>query len=48
MEMGAYHKSGIFLPENEYMDQSLKAIEYIREVAEYVNMPEGKITARRR
>ncbi len=45
VEMGPTIKVGYFSQENEYMDQSLKAIEYIREVAEYVNMPEGKITA---
>ena len=45
VETGTTIKIGYFSQENEYMDQSLKAIEYIREVAEYVNTPEGKITA---
>ena len=48
VEMGPTIKVGYFSQENEYMDQSLKAIEYIREVAEYVNMPEGKLCPCRR
>ena len=45
VEMGTTIRIGYFSQENEYMDTSRKAIEYIREVAEYITVPEGKITA---
>ncbi len=45
VERGTTIRIGYFSQENESMDESLKAIEYIREVAEYITIPEGKITA---
>lgn len=45
VEIGSTISIGYFSQENEYMDESLKAIEYIREVAEYINTPNGKVTA---
>ena len=45
METGPTIRTGYFSQENEYMDESLKAIEYIREVAEYITTEDGKITA---
>jgi ATP-binding cassette subfamily F protein uup len=42
---GTTIKTGYFSQENEYMDLSQRAIEYIRDVAEYVETAEGKITA---
>lgn len=38
-------KIGYFSQENEYMDQSLKVIDYIRDVAEYIETSEGKASA---
>lgn len=38
-------KLGYFSQENEYMDQSLKVIDYIREAAEYVVTEDGSISA---
>ncbi|MCI8549285.1 MAG: ABC-F family ATP-binding cassette domain-containing protein [Lachnospiraceae bacterium] len=40
-------KLGYFSQENEFMDQSLKVIDYIREVAEYVVTEEGSVSASR-
>ena len=45
VETGPTIRTGYFSQENEYMDESLKAIEYIREVAEYITTEDGKITA---
>ncbi|MDO4617097.1 MAG: ABC-F family ATP-binding cassette domain-containing protein [Lachnospiraceae bacterium] len=45
VEIGSTISIGYFSQENEYMDESMKAIEYIREVAEYINTPNGKVTA---
>ena len=45
LEIGQTISIGYFSQENEYMDASQKAIEYIRDVAEYILTPEGKITA---
>ncbi|SHO53055.1 ABC-F family ATP-binding cassette domain-containing protein [Anaerocolumna xylanovorans] len=38
-------KIGYFSQENEYMDQSLKVIDYIRNVAEYIETADGTATA---
>ncbi|WFR57417.1 ABC-F family ATP-binding cassette domain-containing protein [Anaerocolumna sp. AGMB13025] len=38
-------KIGYFSQENEYMDQNLKVIEYIRNVAEYIETSEGSASA---
>ncbi len=38
-------KIGYFSQENEYMDQNLKVIDYIRSVAEYIETAEGTATA---
>ncbi len=42
VETGETVKIGYFSQENEYMDQSLKVIEYIRNVAEYIETGEGR------
>jgi len=38
-------KVGYFSQENEYMDDSKKVIDYIRDVAEYIETSEGTVTA---
>lgn len=38
-------KIGYFSQENEYMDQNLKVIDYIRSVAEYIETADGTATA---
>lgn len=43
--IGQTIKIGYFSQENEYMDDSMKLIEYVREQAEYVKTPDGVITA---
>jgi len=45
IESGSTIKLGYFSQENEYMDESLKVIDYIRETAEYIQTSEGSITA---
>ncbi len=45
VEIGETVKIGYFSQENEYMDQSLKVIEYIRNVAEYIETSEGSASA---
>lgn len=45
VDMGATIKIGYFSQENEYMDQSLKVIEYIKDTAEYIETSDGTITA---
>lgn len=45
VEIGETVKIGYFSQENEYMDQSLKVIDYIREVAEYIETSEGSASA---
>lgn len=47
IEIGQTIKIGYFSQENEYMDESLRVIDYIRNVAEYIQTPEGKITSAR-
>ncbi|MDD3413257.1 MAG: ABC-F family ATP-binding cassette domain-containing protein [Lachnospiraceae bacterium] len=45
INIGATIKIGYFSQENEYMNESLKVIDYIRETAEYIETEDGKITA---
>jgi ATPase components of ABC transporters with duplicated ATPase domains len=45
IETGSTIKLGYFSQENEYMDESLKVIDYIRDTAEYIQTSEGTITA---
>ena len=45
VEAGQTIRIGYFSQENEYMDESMKAIDYIKEVGEYITTSEGKITA---
>lgn len=43
--VGQTIRIGYFSQENEYMDESLKVIEYVREGAEYIDTGDGKISA---
>lgn len=43
--VGQTIRIGYFSQENEYMDESMKLIEYVRERAEYVKTADGVITA---
>jgi ATP-binding cassette subfamily F protein uup len=45
VQMGTTVKLGYFSQENEYMDESKKVIEYIRDTAEYIQTVDGTITA---
>lgn len=45
VDIGQTVKLGYFSQENEEMDDSLKVIDYIKNVAEYVATPEGSISA---
>ena len=45
VEIGETIKIGYFSQENEYMDESLRAIDYIREGAEYIQTAEGAVSA---
>ena len=45
VEAGQTVRIGYFSQENEFMDPSLKAIDYVKEMGEYIETPEGKITA---
>lgn len=45
VELGQTIRIGYFSQENEYMDESMKAIDYIKEVGEYITTADGKITA---
>jgi ATP-binding cassette subfamily F protein uup len=45
VEMGTTIKLGYFSQENEYMDESLKVIDYIKDTAEYIQTTEGTATA---
>lgn len=45
VEVGQTVKIGYFSQENEYMDQSLKVIDYIKNVAEYITTSEGSTSA---
>jgi ABC transport system ATP-binding/permease protein len=45
VETGTTIKLGYFSQENEYMDESLKVIDYIKDTAEYIQTSEGTATA---
>lgn len=45
VEVGQTIKIGYFSQENEYMDHSMKAIDYVKEFGEYITTSDGKITA---
>ncbi|MDD3141265.1 MAG: ABC-F family ATP-binding cassette domain-containing protein [Lachnospiraceae bacterium] len=45
VDIGITVKIGYFSQENEYMDTSLKVIDYIKETAEFIQTNEGSITA---
>lgn len=45
IEIGQTIKIGYFSQENEYMDDSMKVIDYVKEVGEYIATSDGKITA---
>ncbi|MCQ2508145.1 MAG: ABC-F family ATP-binding cassette domain-containing protein [Dorea sp.] len=45
VEIGQTIKIGYFSQENEYMDDSMKVIDYVKEVGEYITTTDGKITA---
>jgi ATP-binding cassette subfamily F protein uup len=45
VDTGTTIKIGYFSQENEYMDESLKVIDYIRDTAEYIQTSEGTATA---
>lgn len=45
VEIGQTIRIGYFSQENEYIDQRMKVIDYIKEVGEYVTTTDGKITA---
>lgn len=45
VDTGTTIKLGYFSQENEYMDETLKVIDYIRDTAEYIQTSEGTATA---
>lgn len=45
VEIGQTIKIGYFSQENEYMDPSMRVIDYVKEVGEYVPTADGRITA---
>ena len=45
IEIGQTIRIGYFSQENEYMDASMKVIDYVKEMGEYVTTSDGKITA---
>lgn len=45
IELGDTIRIGYFAQNNAHMDENMKAIEYVREVAEYIQTDDGKITA---
>lgn len=45
IDIGETVKIGYFSQENEYMDESIRVIDYIRNIAEYVETSDGSITA---
>ena len=45
VETGTTVKIGYFSQENEYMDESLRVIDYIRDTAEYIKTADGMATA---
>ena len=47
IEIGQTIKIGYFSQENEYMDESMRVIDYVKEAGEYIATSDGKITASR-
>lgn len=45
IEIGQTIKIGYFSQENEYMDESKRVIDYVKEAGEYIATSDGKITA---
>lgn len=45
VEIGQTIRIGYFSQENEYMDHSMRVIDYVKEVGEYVPTSDGRITA---
>lgn len=45
LTIGSTIKLGYFSQENEYMDEKLRVIDYIRETAEYIQTVDGPVTA---
>lgn len=45
VEIGQTIRMGYFSQENEFMDDSMRVIDYIKEVGEYIATSEGRITA---
>lgn len=45
VEIGETIKIGYFSQENEYMDDSMRVIDYVKEVGEYIQTPEGTVSA---
>jgi ATP-binding cassette subfamily F protein uup len=45
VDTGTTIKLGYFSQENEYMDESLKVIDYVKDTAEYIQTSEGTATA---
>lgn len=45
VEIGETIKIGYFSQDNSHMNESMKAIEYVREEAEFIQTPDGKISA---
>lgn len=45
LDIGQTIRMGYFSQENEYMDDSMRVIDYVKEVGEYITTSEGKITA---
>lgn len=45
IDIGETIKIGYFAQDNVHMDENMKAIDYVKEVAEYIDTPDGKITA---
>ncbi len=45
VDKGTTMKAGYFSQENEYMDEKLKVIDYVRDTAEYIQTSEGTVTA---
>lgn len=45
VEIGETIKIGFFMQENEILDENINVIEHVKNIGEYVNTAEGKITA---
>lgn len=45
VEIGQTIKIGYFSQENEYMDETMRVVDYVKEVGEYITTSDGKITA---